>query len=80
MYVCCCCRLSDDSGGTSISSVLPVLSKMMDGMKIKSGSQLLPCLGLEKDSSGALLLARSEEAAEHILSLHRDNQVQRKYW
>ncbi|XP_070757945.1 pseudouridylate synthase RPUSD4, mitochondrial-like [Enoplosus armatus] len=70
----------EDRGVTSISSVLPVLSKMMDGMKIKSDSQLLPCLGLEKDTSGALLLARSEEAAERILNLHRNNQVQRKYW
>ncbi|KAK2862098.1 hypothetical protein Q5P01_001631 [Channa striata] len=70
----------DDSGSTSISSVLPVLSKMMEGMKIKSGSQLHPCLGLEKETTGAMLLARSEEAVEHILSLHRNHQVQRKYW
>ncbi|XP_040015009.1 mitochondrial RNA pseudouridine synthase rpusd4 [Xiphias gladius] len=70
----------DDSKVTSISSVLPVLSKMMDGMKIKSDSQLLPCLGLEKETTGVLLLARSEEAVEHILNLHRSNQVERKYW
>ncbi|XP_026162294.1 pseudouridylate synthase RPUSD4, mitochondrial [Mastacembelus armatus] len=70
----------DESGVTSITSVLPVLSRMMDGMKIKSESQLVPCLGLEKETSGALLLARSEEAVEHILNLHRNNQVQRKYW
>lgn len=78
MYICC--HLSDDSGVTSISSVLPVLSKMMDGMKCKSDSQLLPCLGLEKETTGALLLARREEVMEHILGLHRNNQVQRKYW
>lgn len=76
---CCCCHLSDD-GVTSISLVLPVLSKMMDGMKNKSDSQLLPCLGLEKEVAGALLLARREEVVEHILHLHRNNQVQRKYW
>uniref|UniRef100_UPI0037E8C7FF pseudouridylate synthase RPUSD4, mitochondrial-like n=1 Tax=Semicossyphus pulcher TaxID=241346 RepID=UPI0037E8C7FF len=70
----------EDSGVTSISSVLPVLSKMMDGMKVKSDSQLLPSLGLEKETSGALLLARREEVVEHILNLHRNNQVQRKYW
>ncbi|XP_041637866.1 mitochondrial RNA pseudouridine synthase rpusd4 [Cheilinus undulatus] len=70
----------EDSGITSISSVLPVLSKMMDGMKISSDSQLLPCLGLEKETSGALLLARREEVVEHILNLYRNNQVQRKYW
>lgn len=80
MYICCCCHVSEDSGVTSISSVLPVLSKMMDGMKIKSDSQLLPCLGLEKETSGALLLARREEVVEHILNLHKNNEVQRKYW
>uniref|UniRef100_A0A1A7WMR7 Pseudouridylate synthase RPUSD4, mitochondrial n=1 Tax=Iconisemion striatum TaxID=60296 RepID=A0A1A7WMR7_9TELE len=72
--------VQEQSGVTSISSVLPVLSKMMDGMKVKSESKLLPCLSLEKDSTGSLLLARSEEAAEHILKLNRNNQVQRKYW
>ncbi|XP_036956409.1 mitochondrial RNA pseudouridine synthase rpusd4-like [Acanthopagrus latus] len=70
----------DDSGVTSVSSVLPVLSKMMYGMKMKSYSELLPCLGLEKEAAGALLLARREEVVEHILNLHRNNQVQRKYW
>lgn len=70
----------EDPKVTSISSVLPVLSKMMDGMKIKSNSQLLPCLGLEKETPGTLLLARREEVLEHLLNLHRNNQVQRKYW
>ncbi|KAJ0068773.1 hypothetical protein NL108_010849, partial [Boleophthalmus pectinirostris] len=64
----------------SISSVLPVLSKLMDGMKVKTDSLLLPCLGLEKEVTGALLLARSLKAAEHIAYLHSHNQVQRKYW
>ncbi|KAM3877791.1 pseudouridylate synthase RPUSD4, mitochondrial [Diretmus argenteus] len=70
--------VQDVSGVTSISSVLPVLVKMMDGMK--SDSQLHPCLGLDKESTGTLLLARSEEVLEHILDVHRNNQVQRKYW
>ncbi|XP_054472475.1 LOW QUALITY PROTEIN: pseudouridylate synthase RPUSD4, mitochondrial-like [Anoplopoma fimbria] len=70
----------EDGGATSIASVLPVLSKMMDGMKIKSDSQLLPCLRLEKETTGVLLLARSEKGVEHINNLHRNNQVQRKYW
>ncbi|XP_037345754.2 pseudouridylate synthase RPUSD4, mitochondrial [Pungitius pungitius] len=70
----------DDSGATSISSVLPVLSKMMDGLKIKSDSQLFPCLKLEKETTGAFLLARSEKVVEHVLNLHRNNQVQRTYW
>lgn len=72
--------VQDDSATNSISSVLPVLSKMMDGMKVKSESLLLPCLGLEKEVTGALLLARSVKAAEHIADLHKHNQVQRKYW
>ncbi|XP_047438840.1 mitochondrial RNA pseudouridine synthase rpusd4 [Mugil cephalus] len=70
----------EDSSITSICSVLPVLSKMMDGMKINSDSMLFPTLGLEKDSSGTLLLARSEEVAEHILTLDRNNQLEKRYW
>uniref|UniRef100_A0A3B3ZFA0 Pseudouridylate synthase RPUSD4, mitochondrial n=1 Tax=Periophthalmus magnuspinnatus TaxID=409849 RepID=A0A3B3ZFA0_9GOBI len=60
--------------------VLPILCKMMDGMKVKTDSLLLPCLGLEKEVTGVLLLAQSVKAAEHITYLHRHNQVQRKYW
>uniref|UniRef100_A0A3Q2SU06 Pseudouridylate synthase RPUSD4, mitochondrial n=1 Tax=Fundulus heteroclitus TaxID=8078 RepID=A0A3Q2SU06_FUNHE len=70
----------EESGVTSVTSVLPVLAKMLDGLKVKTNSELLPCLGLEKDSTGALLLARSEAAAEHLLALSRNNQVERKYW
>lgn len=81
MYtIVCCFHLSDDSGATCIASVLPVLSKMLDGMKIKSDTQLFPSLGLEKETTGALLLARGEEVVEHILNLNRNNQVERKYW
>ncbi|XP_028262390.1 pseudouridylate synthase RPUSD4, mitochondrial [Parambassis ranga] len=72
--------VKDDAGVTSISSVLPVLSKMMDGMKLKSDFQLLPCLHLEKESTGTLLLARSEEVVERIFIMSKNNQVQRKYW
>ncbi|KAK7916644.1 hypothetical protein WMY93_012405 [Mugilogobius chulae] len=70
----------DDPTTNSISSVLPVLSKLLDGMKVNSDSVLLPCLGLEKEITGAFLLARSVKAAEHIADLHRHNQVRRKYW
>lgn len=72
--------VQDDSTTNSIAGVLPVLAKMMDGMKIKSESLLLPSLGLEKEVTGALLLARSAKAAEHIANLHKHNQVIRKYW
>lgn len=75
-----CLHLLDDYGVTSISSVLPVLSKMMDGMKVKNSTLLVSCLGLEKETTGALLLARREDVLEHLLNLHRSNQVQRKYW
>lgn len=70
----------DESTTNSISSVLPVLCKMMDGLKVKSESLLLPCLSLEKEISGPLLLARSAKAAEDIANLHKYNQVQRKFW
>ncbi|XP_028301623.1 pseudouridylate synthase RPUSD4, mitochondrial [Gouania willdenowi] len=70
----------DDTGVTSIASVLPVLSKMMDGMKLKSDSQLLPCLHLEKDVTGTLLLARNEAVVEQMLVLNRRKQVQKNYW
>lgn len=77
LYICC---LSDDTGVTSICSVLPVLSKMMTGNNIKSDFQLLPCLGLEKEASGALLLAKRAEVVENILNFQRNNKVQMTYW
>ncbi|KAJ3602251.1 hypothetical protein NHX12_030010 [Muraenolepis orangiensis] len=70
--------IGDHGGGTCISSVLPILVKMMDGAK--SHSELLPCLGLEKEVTGTLLLARSQEVVDNIVYLHKYNQVQRKYW
>ncbi|KAG7244434.1 hypothetical protein INR49_029878 [Caranx melampygus] len=33
-----------------------------------------------EEATGVLLLARSEETVEHILNLHRNNQVHRKFW
>ncbi|XP_067090183.1 pseudouridylate synthase RPUSD4, mitochondrial-like [Osmerus mordax] len=60
-----------------IYSVLPILAKMMDGMK--GGSQLHTCIGLDKEITGALLLARNEEVANHIQELHKHHQVERKY-
>lgn len=77
LYICC---LSDDAGVTSICSVLPVLSKMMTGNNIKAEFQLLPCLGLEKEASGALLLAKRAEVLENVLSLQRNKEVQMTYW
>lgn len=53
---------------------------MMTGNNIKSDFQLLPCLGLEKEASGALLLAKRAEVAENILNFQRNNEVQMTYW
>lgn len=53
---------------------------MLGGVKVKNGTLLVSCLGLEKEAAGALLLARREDVLEHLLNLHRSNQVQRKYW
>lgn len=77
LYFCC---LSGDTGVTSICSVLPVLSRMMTGNNIKSDLQLLPCVGLEKEAAGALLLAKREEVVENMLTFQRNNQVQMTYW
>ncbi|XP_056130284.1 pseudouridylate synthase RPUSD4, mitochondrial isoform X2 [Lampris incognitus] len=63
-------------GITSISSVLPVLTKMMEGMR--SVSQLYPCPGLEKEMTGILVLAKREEVVDHIVTLHKNNQVRKK--
>ncbi|KAM6981272.1 pseudouridylate synthase RPUSD4, mitochondrial [Aplochiton taeniatus] len=51
---------------------------MIDGMKAES--QLHTCLGLEKDTTGTLLLARTEEVQEYIKDLYKTHQVERKYW
>ncbi|CAL9704737.1 unnamed protein product [Knipowitschia caucasica] len=74
--------VQDDAATSAISiaSVLPVLSKMIDGSKVKTDSVLLPCLGLEKEVTGTVLLARSVKAADYISALHKNNQVIRKYW
>ncbi|KAI1890328.1 hypothetical protein AGOR_G00152600 [Albula goreensis] len=63
---------------TSIADVLPILAKMNDGMR--AGSELHLCHRLDKETTGAMLLARSEEAANRIQELFRTHQVQKKYW
>ncbi|CAB1354104.1 unnamed protein product [Coregonus sp. 'balchen'] len=59
---------------------LPVLAKVLDGMRAGSHSQLQVCLGLDKETTGTLLLARTEEALGYVQNLHKNNQVERKYW
>lgn len=63
---------------TSIKQVLPVLAKMLHGMRTET--RLHICHSLDKDTSGILLLAQSEEAADHIHSLFKGLQMERKYW
>ncbi|KAJ7999444.1 hypothetical protein DPEC_G00194500 [Dallia pectoralis] len=71
-------HVQDGSKANTISDVLPIISKMMDGMKAES--QLHVCLGLDKEATGTLLLARTTEALEYVQILHRNHQVQRRYW
>lgn len=52
----------------------------MTGNNIKAELELLPCLGLEKEASGALLLAKRAEVVEKILGFQRNNEVQMTYW
>ncbi|KAJ8404060.1 hypothetical protein AAFF_G00344100 [Aldrovandia affinis] len=62
----------------NIADVLPILAKMNDGMR--AGSELHLCHRLDKETTGAMLLARSEKAANHIQELFRTHQVEKKYW
>ncbi|XP_062400793.1 pseudouridylate synthase RPUSD4, mitochondrial [Sardina pilchardus] len=65
-------------GTTSIKHVLPVLAKMLHGMRTEK--RLHICHSLDKDTTGTLLLAQTEEAANHIHSLFKALQMERKYW
>ncbi|XP_026852227.2 mitochondrial RNA pseudouridine synthase rpusd4 isoform X2 [Electrophorus electricus] len=61
----------------SITGSLPVLAKIIDGMQ--AGSQLHTCYSVEKDTTGVLLLARTEETAEHVRNLIKSHQMESKY-
>ncbi|XP_072423760.1 pseudouridylate synthase RPUSD4, mitochondrial [Chiloscyllium punctatum] len=63
--------------GPSIEEVLPVLSKMLFGMKAEP---LHLCHRLDKHSSGVMLLARDLQSAQAIRHLFRQHQVIKKYW
>ncbi|XP_048476863.1 pseudouridylate synthase RPUSD4, mitochondrial-like, partial [Rhincodon typus] len=63
--------------GPSIEEVLPVLAKMMFGMK---APPLHLCHRLDKDSSGAMLLARDLYTAQAVQHLFRQHRVIKKYW
>ncbi|MBN3326458.1 RUSD4 synthase, partial [Atractosteus spatula] len=61
----------------SIADVLPVLAKMIGGMK---AGPLHLCHRLDKETTGVMLLGKSEEAADHIHQLFKTHQVEKKYW
>lgn len=61
----------------SIAESLPVLSKIISG--IQAGSQLQLCYSLEKDTTGVLLLARTEEACQRVQSLIKSQQMESRY-
>ncbi|XP_029462697.1 mitochondrial RNA pseudouridine synthase RPUSD4 [Rhinatrema bivittatum] len=62
---------------TSISDVLPVLAKILFGPK---GEPLHLCHRLDKETTGAMVLAQSEKTAEYLQHLFRTRQVLKKYW
>ncbi|KAJ1126212.1 hypothetical protein NDU88_004620 [Pleurodeles waltl] len=61
----------------SVSDVLPVLAKMLFGMR---ADPLRLCHRLDKETTGVMVLARSEEAANYIHKLFKTRQVHKTYW
>ncbi|XP_018431362.1 PREDICTED: RNA pseudouridylate synthase domain-containing protein 4, partial [Nanorana parkeri] len=61
----------------SLVSMLPALSQMLFG---KGAEPLRICHRLDKDTSGALLLARSAEAADRVQRALREHRIHRVYW
>ncbi|XP_059810041.1 pseudouridylate synthase RPUSD4, mitochondrial isoform X3 [Hypanus sabinus] len=64
-------------GGPSVRDVLPVLSKMLRGMRAEP---LHLCHWLDKDTSGVLLLAYDQSSALGVQQLFQTQQVTRKFW
>ncbi|XP_077775897.1 pseudouridylate synthase RPUSD4, mitochondrial isoform X2 [Podarcis muralis] len=60
-----------------ITDVLPVLAKMLDGMKAEP---LHLCHRLDKETTGVMVLARDEDTAHQIQQLFKTRQVEKKYW
>uniref|UniRef100_A0A8C7T2Y0 Pseudouridylate synthase RPUSD4, mitochondrial n=1 Tax=Oncorhynchus mykiss TaxID=8022 RepID=A0A8C7T2Y0_ONCMY len=57
-----------------------VLAKVMAGMRAEPHSQLEVRLGLDKETTGTLLLARTDETPDYVQNLHKKLKVERKYW
>ncbi|XP_067419410.1 pseudouridylate synthase RPUSD4, mitochondrial [Emydura macquarii macquarii] len=60
-----------------ITDVLPILAKMLDGMKAEP---LHLCHRLDKETTGVMVLARDKDTAHRIQCLFRMRQVEKKYW
>ncbi|XP_061448325.1 pseudouridylate synthase RPUSD4, mitochondrial [Rhineura floridana] len=60
-----------------ITDVLPVLAKMLDGMKAEP---LHLCHRLDKETTGVMVLARDQDIAHWIQELFKTRQVEKKYW
>ncbi|KAL2091589.1 hypothetical protein ACEWY4_013852 [Coilia grayii] len=67
-----------ENASSSIASVLPVLVKMLHG--IRTERRLHVCHKLDKNTTGILLLGQTEDATDHIHTLFKALQVERKYW
>ncbi|XP_075440288.1 pseudouridylate synthase RPUSD4, mitochondrial [Ascaphus truei] len=61
----------------SVASVLPAFSQMLFG---RGAEPLRLCHRLDKDTTGALILARSAEAAERVQELLRERKAHKVYW
>ncbi|XP_069591367.1 pseudouridylate synthase RPUSD4, mitochondrial [Ranitomeya imitator] len=61
----------------SVSSLLPALAQKLFG---RGAEPLRLCHRLDKDTTGAMILARSAEAAERVQSLMREHRIHRVYW
>ncbi|XP_066527111.1 pseudouridylate synthase RPUSD4, mitochondrial [Hoplias malabaricus] len=68
-----------NTGGirNSIAESLPILAKIINNTQ--RGSQLQLCYSLEKDTTGVLLLAQTEEASKRIQSLIKSHEMENKY-
>ncbi|XP_067837879.1 pseudouridylate synthase RPUSD4, mitochondrial, partial [Heptranchias perlo] len=63
--------------GTSIRDVLPILAKMLDGMRAEP---LHICHRLDKDTTGTLILTRDQKSAQALHHQFKTHQVTKKYW
>ncbi|XP_042202482.1 mitochondrial RNA pseudouridine synthase RPUSD4 [Callorhinchus milii] len=61
----------------SLADVLPVLAKMMEGMKAQPFHL---CHRLDKETTGVMALGRNQEAAQGLQQLFRTRQVTKRYW